>query len=192
MKKIGLTGGIGSGKTTASKIFQIIGVPIYNSDKIAKKILKTNVSVKKNIIKYFGDQVLTCNKLDNKKIASLIFKQKDKLKIINSIIHPLVKKDFTNWCKKQKNTYIIKESALMFTSNAYKELDSIIFTKSPLNLRVKRIISRDQKNKKEIFSIMKNQSSDIFLEKKCDYIIQNDEKSSLIDQVLKLHEIFIK
>jgi len=192
MKKIGLTGGIGCGKTTISKIFQIIGTPIYNSDEAAKKILNQNISVKEKIINHFGIKVLTNSKLDNKKIANIIFKQKEKLKIINSIIHPLVKKDFTNWREKQKAMYIIKESALIFNSNAHKELDHVIFVKSPLELRIKRIQSRDKKNEQEIFSIIKNQSSDDFLEKKCDYIITNDENSFLIEQVFKLHELFIK
>ena len=192
MKKIGLTGGIGCGKTTISKIFQIIGTPIYNSDEAAKKILNQNTSVKQKIKNHFGIKVLTNNKLDNKKIANIIFKQKEKLKIINSIIHPLVKEDFTNWCEKQKAMYIIKESALIFNSNAYKELDHVIFVKSPLELRIKRIQSRDKKNEQEIFSIIKNQSSDDFLEKKCDYIITNNEHSFLIEQVFKLHELFIK
>ena len=192
MKKIGLTGGIGCGKTTISNIFQIIGTPIYNSDEAAKKILNQNTSVKQKIKNHFGIKVLTNNKLDNKKIANIIFKQKEKLKIINSIIHPLVKEDFTNWCEKQKAMYIIKESALIFNSNAYKELDHVIFVKSPLELRIKRIQSRDKKNEQEIFSIIKNQSSDDFLEKKCDYIITNNEHSFLIEQVFKLHELFIK
>ena len=192
MKKIGLTGGIGCGKTTISKIFQIIGTPIYNSDKAAKKILNQNILVKQKIINHFGTKILTKKKLDNKKIANIIFKKKEKLKIINSIIHPLVKEDFTNWCEKQKGIYIIKESALIFNSNTYKELDHVIFVKSPLELRIKRIQSRDKKNEQEIFSIIKNQSSDDFLEKKCDYTITNDENSFLIEQVFKLHELFIK
>ena len=192
MKKIGLTGGIGSGKTTISKIFQIIGIPIYNSDEIAKKILKTNSSVKKKLIKHFGEKALTKNKIDNKKIANIIFKQTEKLKIINSIIHPLVKENFKTWCDKQKKTYIIKESALLFTSNAYKDLDHIIFIKAPFKLRIQRVKKRDKKNEKEILSIIKNQSSDNFLEKKCDYLITNDDKSFLTEQVLKLHSTFIK
>lgn len=192
MKKIGLTGGIGSGKTTISKIFQMLGTPIYNSDEAAKKILKNNSLAKNQILQYFGQKVLTNNKFDNKKIADIIFKQKEKLKIINSIIHPLVTNDFKAWCENQKTKYIIKESALIFKSNTHKELDHIIFVKSPLKLRIQRIKNRDGKNESEIFSIIKNQSSDEFLEKKCDYIITNDENSFLTEQILRLHEIFIK
>ncbi len=192
MKKIGLTGGIGSGKTTISKVFKILGIPVYNSDEVAKNILNENELIKKKIIKNFGKQVLTEEKIDNKKISKIIFNQKEKLNFINSIIHPLVKNDFNTWCKKQKSKYIIKESAIIYKSKSDKELDYVIFVKTPLETRIKRIQKRDQKNIEEIFSIMKNQSPDDFLENKCDYTIKNDDNSFLIEQILKLNEIFIK
>ena len=192
MKKIGLTGGIGSGKTTISKVFKILEIPVYNSDEVAKHILSKNKLVRKKIIQHFGKQVLTKGKIDNKKISKIIFKKQEKLNFINSIIHPLVKSDFNNWCKKQRSKYIIKESAIIYKSNSNKELDYVIFVKAPLETRIKRIQKRDKKNKEEIFSIMKNQSPDDFLENKCDYIIKNDDNSLLIEQVLKLNEIFIK
>jgi len=192
MKKIGLTGGIGSGKTTISKVFKILEIPVYNSDEVAKHILSKNKLVRKKIVKHFGKQVLTKEKIDNKKISKIIFNQQEKLNFINSIIHPLVKSDFNNWCEEQKSKYIIKESAIIYKSNSDKELDYVIFVKAPLETRIKRIQKRDKKNKEEIFSIMKNQSPDDFLENKCDYIIKNDDNSFLIEQVLKLNEIFIK
>ncbi len=192
MKKIGLTGGIGSGKTTISKVFKILGIPVYNSDEVAKNILNENELIKKKIIKNFGKQVLTEEKIDNKKISKIIFNQKEKLNFINSIIHPLVKNDFNTWCKKQKSKYIIKESAIIYKSKSDKELDYVIFVKTPLETRIKRIQKRDQKNIEEIFSIMKNQSPDDFLKNKCDYTIKNDDNSFLIEQILKLNEIFIK
>tara|TARA_S200000501_G_scaffold240517_1_gene225350 strand:+ start:1403 stop:1981 length:579 start_codon:yes stop_codon:yes gene_type:complete len=192
MKKIGLTGGIGSGKTTISKVFKILGIPVYNSDEVAKNILNENELIKKKIIKNFGKQVLTEEKIDHKKISKIIFNQKEKLNFINSIIHPLVKNDFNTWCKKQKSKYIIKESAIIYKSKSDKELDYVIFVKTPLETRIKRIQKRDQKNIEEIFSIMKNQSPDDFLKNKCDYTIKNDDNSFLIEQILKLNEIFIK
>ena len=124
MKKIGLTGGIGSGKTTISKVFEVIGTPIYKSDEVAKKILKTDTLVKRKVINIFGKKILTENKIDNKKLANIIFKDKEKLILINKIIHPLVKKDFKIWCEQQKNRYVIKESALIFTSNTHSERNS--------------------------------------------------------------------
>tara|TARA_B100000579_G_C22796436_1_gene837377 strand:+ start:238 stop:816 length:579 start_codon:yes stop_codon:yes gene_type:complete len=192
MKKIGLTGGIGSGKTTVSKIFKLIGIPVYNSDEVAKKILKKNNLVQKKIIEIFGEKILTKNKIDNTKLANIIFSNKKKLETINNIIHPLVKKDFQLWCKQKKNKYIIKESALIFTSNAYKDLDQIIFVKSPLELRIKRIKERDKKSLKETLAIIENQPSEELFKKKCDYIIHNNEQIFLTPQVLQLNTIFIK
>jgi len=192
MKKIGLTGGIGSGKTTISKVFELLGVPVYNSDEIGKKILKKDGLVQQKIKTHFGKKILTNNEIDNKKLANIIFKEKSKLKIINDIIHPLVKKDFKIWCERKNHSYIIKESALLFKSDTYTELDEIIFVKSPLELRKKRILQRDEKTNSDILSIIKNQSSDAFFEKKCDIIIYNNETKFLIPQILKLHDKFIK
>ena len=192
MKKIGLTGGIGSGKTTISKVFELLKTPIYNSDNVAKNFISKNSYVKKQIFKSFGKEVMTNNKIDNKKLSTLIFNDIKKINIINNIIHPLVKEDFNKWCKKSKSKYIIKESALLFSSNSYLELDEIIFVKSPIETRIQRVMKRDNRTKKQVKSIIKNQNSDEFLEKSCKYIIYNDEEKFLTPQIIKLHEIFIK
>ena len=192
MKKIGLTGGIGSGKTTISKVFELLKIPIYNSDNVAKNFISKNSYVKNQIFKSFGEEAMTNNKIDNKKLSTLIFNDMEKINIINNIIHPLVKEDFNKWCKKKKSKYIIKESALLFSSNSFLELDEIIFVKSSMETRIKRVMKRDNRTKKQVKSIIKNQNSDEFLEKSCKYIIYNDEKKFLTPQIIKLHEIFIK
>ena len=192
MKKIGLTGGIGSGKTTISKVFELLKIPIYNSDNVAKNFISKNSYVKNQIFKSFGEEAMTNNKIDNKKLSTLIFNDVEKINIINNIIHPLVKEDFNKWCKKKKSKYIIKESALLFSSNSFLELDEIIFVKSSMETRIKRVMKRDNRTKKQVKSIIKNQNSDEFLEKSCKYIIYNDEKKFLTPQIIKLHEIFIK
>ena len=192
MKKIGLTGGIGSGKTTISKVFELLKIPIYNSDNVAKNFISKNSCVKNQIFKCFGEEIMTNNKIDNKKLSTLIFNDIEKINIINNIIHPLVKEDFNKWCKKSKSKYIIKESALLFSSNSYLELDEIIFVKSPIETRIQRVMKRDNRTKKQVKSIIKNQNSDEFLEKSCKYIIYNDEEKFLTPQIIKLHEIFIK
>ncbi len=192
MKKIGLTGGIGSGKTTISKVFKLLKVPIYYSDKAAKNIIRKNSYVKNQIFKRFGKQVMTNNTIDNRKLSILLFNDKKKIKIINNIIHPLVKKDFNKWCEKKKNKYIIKESALLFSSNSHLELDEIIFIKSPIELRIKRVMKRDNRTKKQVESIIKNQNSDEFLKENCKYIIFNNEEKFLTPQIIKLHKIFTK
>lgn len=192
MKKIGLTGGIGSGKTTISKVFELLKTPIYNSDNVAKNFINKNSFVKNQIFKSFGKEIMTNNKIDNKKLSTLIFNDMEKINIINNIIHPLVKEDFNKWCKKKKSKYIIKESALLFSSNSFLELDEIIFVKSSMETRIKRVMKRDNRTKKQVKSIIKNQNSDEFLEKSCKYIIYNDEEKFLTPQIIKLHEIFIK
>jgi dephospho-CoA kinase len=190
--KIGLTGGIGSGKSTISAIFQSLGVGVYNSDTISKQLLLQNTEIQKTIIDLFEGKILTNRKIDTKKISQIIFNDKEKLKSMNSIIHPAIKKHFTNWLEKQKGDYIIKESAIIFETKIEQNFDQIILVKAPINIKIDRIRKRDNISKELILSIMKNQFSDDFLETKCDYIIHNNETSFLTPQALKIHEAIIR
>lgn len=192
MKKIGLTGGIGTGKTIVSKIFKILGSPVYNSDEVAKQILLNNKYVKNEINKYFGKSVVIKGKINKKKLADKIFESEINLNFINSLIHPLVDKDFKVWCMNQNNKYIIKESAIIFKSSSHKELDHIIYVESTIKNRIDRVQKRDKKSIEEINIIIKNQPSDNFFEENCDFKIKNYENIFLIDQVFKLHNLFIK
>ena len=192
MKKIGLTGGIGTGKTTVCKIFKILGTPIYNSDEVAKKILFNNKYVKNKIKKYFGNSVVINGEINRKKLAVEIFESEINLNFINSLIHPIVDKDFKIWCMNKDNKYIIKESAIIFKSSSYKELNHIIYVESPINNRINRVQKRDKKRPEQINHIINNHPSDNFFEKNCDFKIKNYENYFLIDQVLKLHNFFIR
>ena len=192
MKKIGITGGIGTGKTIVSKIFKILGSPVYNSDEVAKQILLNNKYVKNEINKYFGKSVVIKGKINKKKLADKIFESEINLNFINSLIHPLVDKDFKVWCMNKNNKYIIKESAIIFKSSSHKELDHIIYVESTIKNRIDRVQKRDKKSIEEINQIIKNQPSDNFFEENCDFKIKNYENIFLIDQVLKLHNLFIK
>ena len=188
MKKIGLTGGIGSGKSTVSKIFKLFGIPIYNSDEISKKILLNNKIIQEKITHVLGEGIIQNDKVNTTKISEIIFQDKKKLDAINIILHSEVKKDFNHWLVKQKANYIIKESAIIFESKIESTFDKIILVKSNENTRIKRIMERDNKNKNLILSIIKNQYSNTFLSKKADYIINNDSNDFLIPQIIKLHE----
>ena len=190
MKKIGITGGIGSGKSTVSQIFKSLGVGVYNSDQISKNILLKNLQIKKKIIYLFGKKILTNKKIDTQKISQIIFNDKEKLKSMNSIMHPAIKNHFKNWLKQQKGDYIIKESAIIFETKIEKNFDQIILVKSSRNIKINRIMKRDNISKDLILSIMKNQYSDDLTSTKADYIINNDNKKFLIPQVLKLDKIF--
>jgi len=194
MKKIGLTGGIGAGKSTVSKIFKLLGVPIYNSDEISKKILLNNHAVQKEIVSLLGNDVLINTDssnifpIDTEKVSKIIFNDKKKLYAVNNILHNKVKIDFNNWIIKQKSDYIIKESAIIFESKIESTFDEIIFVKSKKATRINRIKKRDNRDKKSILSIMNNQYSNEFLSKKSDFIINNETNKLLIPQIIALHK----
>lgn len=184
--KIGLTGGIGSGKTTISQILKTLQIPIFNSDLFAKK-LYTNTNVISTLKKKFGDTILKGENIDLNKLAHIIFNNKNHLDTLNNIIHPIVLKNFNDWYKQQTTHYIIKESALLFESETVKNLDKIILVHTPLKLRIKRIIRRDKRTTKQIKAIIKNQLKYNNIKHKADYIITNNEKKLLTPQVLKVH-----
>ena len=187
--KIGLTGGIGAGKTTVAKIFKTLGIPVFNSDECGKQLLKDNQNVINSIIYNFGKSITTHNQIDTKKLGKIVFSNKQNLELLNSIIHPQVFLKFNNWVLKQKTKYIIKESAILFESSIYKKLDKTILIKAPLNLRIKRICKRDQRSVEEIHNIIKNQLPIQKVVNKADYILNNSEKNLLTPKVIKIHEV---
>ena len=191
MKQIGLTGGIGAGKSTVSQIFNCLGIPVYNSDLKSKKILLSNQLITKKIISILGKSILTSNKIDFKKMSKVIFANKIKLQAINKILHHEVKKDYENWIKKQKGLYIIKESAIIFESKIESNFDKIIFVKSSQKTRINRIIKRDNKNKKEIQNIIKNQMKSKEIYRRSHFTIINEHSNLLIPQVIKIHKKII-
>ena len=186
--KIGITGGIGSGKTTVTKILKTLGVPIFNSDEYGKKLLTSNEIVIRKIIENFGKDIISKNKIDTQKLGKIVFSNKKKLELLNNIIHPQVFLAFNNWLLQQKTKYIIKESAILFESNIYKRLDKIILIKAPVSLRIKRVSKRDQRSVSEIQKIIKNQVSIDKIVKYADYIVNNNEKSLLTPKIIKIHE----
>ncbi|MEA3444120.1 MAG: dephospho-CoA kinase [Bacteroidota bacterium] len=192
MKKIGITGGIGTGKSTVCEIFKVLGVPVFNSDLESKNILNTDSELKNNLIEQFGNQIYMHNGLLNKALFGFkIFNDKNKLKLANSIIHPAVKKQFQQWCKNYyQNKYILKEAAILFESGAHKQLDAVIAVSTPENIRIKRIMQRDNTTEEEIRARISKQWSQEKVNKMADYVIQNDGINLLLPQVFKLHELF--
>ncbi len=191
MKKIGLTGNIGSGKTTVRKIFEILGVPVYDSDEKAKFLINNNKNLILKIKKEFGENIYSENgKIDKKRLAEIIFNDKNKLEKINSLVHPFVKEDFNKQAGKQNFPYIIKESAILFETGLYKELDINITVYAPEKIRIKRVAERDNTGEEQIKSRIKNQFSDEKKNKLADYIIHNYDDKQVLSQVLRLHDIF--
>tara|TARA_B100002019_G_scaffold236431_1_gene210989 strand:- start:440 stop:1033 length:594 start_codon:yes stop_codon:yes gene_type:complete len=186
-KLIGITGGIGAGKSTVSTICKHLGFKVYNSDQRAKEIVSEDSIIKKKLISFFGNNIYKNGVLDRKFLSDKIFNDKSSLEQINSIIHPAVKKDFNSWVINNSNEKILfKESALLFESGAYKELDKIILIVSDKNLRVSRVLNRDQnRSKKEIESIIDKQIDEVDAIKYADIVIDNNHKKMLLPSVIK-------
>ncbi len=189
--KIGLTGGIGAGKTTVSNILKTLEIPIFNSDEHSKKLFINNQYIINETIKHFGHNILTNKKIDFKKLGAIVFYNKKKLAVLNSIIHPKIADMFNEWYNKQNAKYIIKESAILFESNTYKKLDKTILVKAPVNLRIQRTCVRDNRTISQVKKIIQNQLPVPKVIKQANYIINNNEKKLLIPQVMHIHNTIL-
>ena len=186
MKIVGLTGGIGSGKTTIAKIFSHLGYPVYNSDTEAKNLINTNAELISEIKHYFGDDLYNNKGLNREKMASIVFNNPDKLKQLNSIVHPAVQNDFELWCNKQKSDLVIKEAAILFESGAYKSCDLVVAVIADINTRLKRVIKRDNTTQKAVINRMKNQFDTNKLIELSDYCINNNDNSLILEQIFSV------
>jgi dephospho-CoA kinase len=192
MLKIGLTGGIGSGKSTVAKIFEAVGIPVYYADAEAKRLMNNNKFLQESIQGHFGEKVYKQGQLDRKYLADIVFNNKEKLDLLNTLIHPLTIADAEEWMKKQTTPFCIKEAALLFESGAAENLDHIIGVYAPQALRIKRVINRDGLSREEILQRMNRQINEEMKMKLCDSVIKNDEQQLLLPQVLELHNAFLK
>ncbi len=191
MLKVGLTGGIGSGKSVVAKIFAQLGVAIYDADSAAKMLMNNNENLKNTLKENFGDSIYkTDGTLNRKKLSDIVFADNKKRDLINALVHPAVAIDFDNWCKKQKARYIIKEAAILFESGANKGLDKTISVSAPVELRISRVIERDKVSPQKVLSIIAAQLTDEERKAKSDFEVINDGQQALIPQVLSLHKIF--
>jgi dephospho-CoA kinase len=188
MIKVGLTGGIGSGKSTVAQIFEVLGIPVFYADFEAKKIMNEDEELKKQIIKNFGDESYADGKLNRSYLASQVFNNKEKLNLLNSLTHPAIMKIGETWMNNQTTPYAIHEAALVFEANVNKRLDYVIGVYSPEPLRIKRVMERDNLTAEEILQRINKQMNEDEKMKLCDFVLVNDEKQLLMPQVLKLHE----
>jgi len=185
--KIGITGGIGSGKSTVCAIFQILGIPVFNADIEARK-LYDDPQVKKAIMLAFGDNMYPQGVFDKKAMADLVFQSADKLKQLNELSHPLVQIQFDIWLQQQQQAaYVIKEAALLIEAGSYQQLDELILVTCPMNKRIERVMKRDRVTENEVIAKINNQLSEEDKHVFCQYEIINDDRQLLIPQVLQLH-----
>jgi len=191
MLKIGLTGGIGSGKSTVASIFEILGVPVYYADVRAKKLMEQNDDIIHFIKTTFGEDSYINGNLNKTHLSAQLFVDSKKREQLNSFVHPLTIADAENWMNSQSSAYCVKEAALIFESKAEKNLDLVIGVFSPLELRLERIINRDHISYTEALTKINSQMNEDEKMRKCDYVIHNNEEELLTQQVLELHKQFL-
>ncbi len=190
MLRIGITGGIGSGKSVVCHFFERHQIPIYNADDEGNKIIDTDAIIRRNIIAYFGAKAYTQKGLNKPLIRKLVFGKHEALQKLNAITHPVIIGHFDEWCvrmKKQGHLLVVKEAALMFESESYKSLDFIACVVAPIETRIARVIQRDGKSRDEVMRIINKQWSDVEKIKRSDYIIYNDDTDLVLPQLVDLH-----
>jgi dephospho-CoA kinase len=187
--QIGITGGIGSGKTLVSKIFACLGIPVYDADSHAKELMTTDGILVSQIKKEFGDlSYLSDGTLNRKYLSEVVFNKQEKLDVLNKLVHPRVGENYTQWVKSHNNkVYVLKEAALLFETGSYQALDKIIVVHAPEEVRIKRVMHRDGRAEQQVREIIRKQMSEEEKLKRADFIIYNDESSLIIPQVLALH-----
>jgi dephospho-CoA kinase len=188
MLKIGITGGIGSGKTTVAKVFETLGIPVYYADDEAKRIMNEDEELKKKITANFGNESYENGKLNRAYLASVVFNDSYKLDLLNSIVHPATIKDAEQWMQNKNTPYALKEAALLFESGAAENLDYVIGVTAPQPLRIKRVMERDAVTREEVLKRINRQIEEDIKMKLCDFVIVNDEQQLVIPQVLQLHK----
>lgn len=193
MLKIGITGGIGSGKTTVCRVFELLGIPIFYADTVAKLIMNTDPVLKEEILKTFGKKIYSNDgELNRSHLSSIVFNNESELNKLNALVHPAVFRAFDKWLAMHTDApYIIKEAALLFETESYKMCDLSVLVVSPEASRVRRIIARDGISQDEIVLRMKRQLSDEKKIKLADHILFNDESQLLISQILALDQQFL-
>lgn len=190
MIRVGITGGIGSGKTLVCKIFEKLGTPVFYADQEAKNIINQDPDVRKALKLHFGPEIYDHNGIKKTKLADVIFQNDEALTTINSIVHPAVRKAFDVWSEQQNAPYVIEEAAILFESGAHTILDQTVLVYAPRELRIRRAMKRDGTSREHIEQRMKNQGPDEDKLHRADFVIYNDDSRMVIPQVLELHERF--
>ncbi|MFB6453635.1 dephospho-CoA kinase [Chitinophaga sp. Hz27] len=193
MFKVGITGGIGSGKSTVSKIFELLGVPVYYADEKAKDILIRDQELATQVKAHFGNEVyFPDGTLNRKYLANIVFNDKTKLDLLNSLVHPATIRDSDNWAAQQTGPYVLKEAALLFETESFHHLDKIIGVSAPQPLRVHRVMKRDNASRNDVLARIHKQIDETIKMRLSDYVIFNDEQHMVIPQVLELHQTLLK
>ena len=188
MFQLGLTGGIGSGKTLVCSVFEKLGVPVYYADVEAKNLMNSDPVLKGQIVEIFGEGVYSGGILKREVLAERVFGHSEMLNKLNAVVHPAVSLDYLKWVKLQGDSaYVVEEAAILFESGANKHMDFTVLVFAPVDLRIQRVMMRDQSDKVQVEKRMKHQMSDEEKKKLADHIIYNDGKQMLLPQIIELH-----
>ena len=188
MIKVGVTGGIGSGKTLICRIFEKLGVPVFYADAQAKWLYDHDPAVREALVSYFGEEIYDNNRLKRQVLASKIFNDREALLKVNSIVHPAVRNSFLEWCQQHSDhPYVIEEAAILFETGAYQDLDDIILVYAPKELRIQRVVERDKSDEASVRSRMSYQADDAENISRAGFVIRNDGSALVIPQVLEIH-----
>jgi dephospho-CoA kinase len=188
MLKVGITGGIGSGKSMVCQVFETLGIPVFYADRAGKYLMENDAAVIAGIKNLFGEDIYAGGILNREKIASIVFKSPDILGELNAFIHPAVIRYGTQWMESQAAPYVIKEAAIFFESGSYKEMDVMIGVYAPRKIRILRVMERDGSTQEKVLERMSQQMDEQEKIKRCDYVITNDDVQAVLPQVLHIHQ----
>lgn len=188
MLRVGLTGGIGSGKSTVARIFEVLGIPVYYADTAARQLMNEDEEVRRNMIEHFGAGSYENDKLNSAYISSIVFADPSKLDLLNRLTHPATIRHAEQWMLRQRAPYVIKEAALIFESGSSAQLDKVIGVYAPKSLRIQRTMRRDNISREAVIERMNRQIDEEIKMKLCDFVVTNDEQQAILPQVLALHE----
>ncbi len=192
MLKVGITGGIGSGKSTVCRLFSALGIPVFNADDAAKYLMNNDTTLIAAIKALFGDGIYKNGMLDNAQLSAIVFRQPEKLTQLNALVHPATIQYAADWVQGQTAPYTIKEAAIFFESGSYKEMDVMVGVFAPQELRISRAMQSLNKTREEVLQRIAQQMDEAEKMKRCDYVIINDEQTAIIPQVLELHKTLVQ
>ncbi len=190
--RIGITGGIGSGKSTVAGIFKVLDIPVFDADTAAKEIMQTDASLRAAIIEKFGEAVYPNGQLDRKYLGNMVFNDPFQLEVLNALVHPHTIAAAEAWAERQTAPYTLKEAALFFEAGSAIGFDYMIGVFTPKHIRIKRVMERDKISREEVLARMDRQIQEEIKMRLCDFVIVNDDQQLLIPQVMKLHEQFLE
>jgi len=191
MLKVGVTGGIGSGKSYVCEVFKTLGIPVFNADETARFLMENDEALAADIRRLLGNEVYTNGKLDSKKVSTIVFLDPDKLKKLNALVHPATIKYAKRWMDNQSAPYVVKEAAIFFETGSNKDMNVMIGVSAPKEIRIQRVMDRSDMTREKVLAIMSQQMNEDEKMSKCDFVIINDGWTAVEPQVEKIHELLL-